>query len=449
MVRSRLDLACWSVTILVLVIGWSAWWRLPPPDRPAEGGTSMLALWLASAILAVCAWRQWTVPDSPDTRYLPSLALAASLPLSMVPLTGISDVVTALVLMSATLGMLPFASAFSEGIPSRGRRWSVRVGMIAAASAALVLSVGAIAGDGLVLRAWWWLAVALAVGIPTIAFASEILRPGRGWSSAPGPRVEALVVVLLGVVPILVALGLATPAWPLLLVPVFAAAVTIALMSRYLVQPLAVLLSTSGAQRDRLVEATEAERRRLASELHDGPLAEVTLLVQWLDQRGEQEGAAFARSIASELRAIGGELRLPVLDDLGAGPALEWLVGRLTQRSGVDISLEEMTLVRPPAAVELATYRVAQEALVNAIRHGAPPVTVRYSADAAEVSLCVEDAGPGIDGPRASASPRPVGTLGLPSMLQRAEAIGARLTIGSRPDGGARIELVWHPTAVA
>lgn len=433
--------------IVALVSGWSAWGLLPADDRPAEGGATMLALWLATAIVAAGAWRRRSVPDSFDARYLPALSLAASVPLALIPLTGTSDLVTAWVLAAAALAGLPLASGLAADLATSRGRSAVRAGVVLATMTALTIAIGTAGGDGQVVRAWWWLAVAVSIGIPTVALATETVGRGGRWANTARPRIEAVTLVLVGAGPILAMLGLATPAWPVLLVPVLAAGVTAALMSRTLLRPLTALLSTSGAQRELLVAATEAERRRLASELHDGPLAEVTLLVQWLDQRGEQEGAAFARSIASELRAIGGELRLPVLDDLGAGPALEWLVGRLTRRSGIGISLEETTVVRPPAVVELATYRVAQEALVNAIRHGAPPVTVRYSATAAGVSLRVEDAGPGIDAPGEPTGP--VGTLGLSSMLQRAEAIGARLTIGSRPDGGARVELVWHPTSVA
>ncbi len=159
-------------------------------------------------------------------------------------------------------------------------------------------------------------------------------------------------------------------------------------------------------QRDRVVAATEAERTRLASVLHDGPLADITLLVQLLDDHREVDGAAIARSVAHELRAIGSELRLPILDDLGTGPALEWLVGRLAQRSGAVVRLEHSTMLRPPPPVELAAYRVAQEALVNALKHGAAPITVQYRATPEAVSLSVDDSGPGLDAEAATRAER-------------------------------------------
>jgi len=146
----------------------------------------------------------------------------------------------------------------------------------------------------------------------------------------------------------LAGLSLVSTGWPQFLLPLLAAAVTAAILARFAVQPLARLASSATVQRDRVVAATEAERTRLASVLHDGPLADITLLVQLLDDHREVDGAAIARSIAHELRAIGSELRLPILDDLGTGPALEWLVGRLAQRSGAVVRLEHSTVLPPP-----------------------------------------------------------------------------------------------------
>ena len=218
---------------------------------------------------------------------------------------------------------------------------------------------------------------------------------------------------------------------------------TAAVLGRFAVLPLARVAANASGQRDRVVAAAESERERLALALHDGALADVTLLIQRLDHQGDAPSAAIARGIADELRGLGSELRLPILDDLGAGPALEWLTGRLTQRSGILVALQQSTIARPPATVELAAYRVAQEALVNALKYGAAPISVRYTATPGQVLLCVDDAGPGMDRDTPARAERD-GHLGIVSMAQRAEAIGARLVLAARPEGGTQVRLEWQ-----
>ena len=93
-----------------------------------------------------------------------------------------------------------------------------------------------------------------------------------------------------------------------------------------------------------------------------------------------------------------------------SGPALDWLVLRIERLAGGEVRLERTDGTRPPADVELAFFRVAQEALSNAVKHGEPPIVVRYHVDeAGRVSLTVDDAGPGIDaeGSRDGARQRP------------------------------------------
>src|SRR4029079_3063276 len=78
--------------------------------------------------------------------------------------------------------------------------------------------------------------------------------------------------------------------------------------------------------RDLVVAATEAERARLAADIQHDALQELTLLVRRLESSGDTESAELGRTVAARLRAICGDLRLPILDDLGVGPALDWLV---------------------------------------------------------------------------------------------------------------------------
>jgi signal transduction histidine kinase len=203
-------------------------------------------------------------------------------------------------------------------------------------------------------------------------------------------------------------------------------------------------VTTLRLQRDTAVAATESERARLAADLHDDALQEMTVLVRRLDEVGNARDAELARSIADRLREVCGDLRLPILDELGAGSALEWLVERVGATSGRSVSLERTDAGRPPAEVELAIFRVAQEALANAVAHGAPPVTVRYDAAFDRAALSITDGGSGVSAEAASAAGRS-GHYGLLNMRQRAEQIGARFDVSRPPDGGTTIGLVWAP----
>jgi signal transduction histidine kinase len=444
MARSRIDDLWFAMAAGAFAVGLATWWQTAPVGA-LGGETAMLALWLAAGSIAACAWRRVSAPAAFDVPFMPAQALATSLPLSMVSVAGTSTSATALAMVASGLAVVPLAWTLASRLVSGRRRSHARGWLLLAAAGAVVLGVGVAAGDGLIVRAWRWLVVAVSIGVPAAMLALELVRGDRrALSPGPQPRIRALTVLAIGAIPILAGLSLATPAWPVLLVPTLAVAATVVMMGRYAVQPLAGLVSTATEQRDRIVAATEAERTRLASVLHDGPLADITLLVQRLDQRGDDEDAAIARSIASELRSIGSELRLPILDDLGTGPALEWLVERLVQRSGARVRLEQTTVARPPASVELATYRVAQEALVNALKHGAAPIVVQYRATPEGMALSVDDAGPGLEDGALERAERE-GRLGLTSMVQRAEAIGARLVLSARPDGGSHVGLEWRP----
>ncbi|HYN64622.1 MAG TPA: ATP-binding protein, partial [Candidatus Limnocylindrales bacterium] len=168
-------------------------------------------------------------------------------------------------------------------------------------------------------------------------------------------------------------------------------------------------------------------------------------LVRRLDAAGDEEGAHLARGVADRLRTITSDLRLPVLDDLGAGPALEWLVGRVRPLAAGPVVLERVDADRPPAGVELAVFRIAQEALANAVKHGKAPITVRYRvAEDGGVSLSVDDSGPGIESGAAEEALQ-AGHMGMANMQQRAEQIGALLDVRRWPAGGTHVAMEWRP----
>lgn len=211
------------------------------------------------------------------------------------------------------------------------------------------------------------------------------------------------------------------------------------------IAPLLRFAQRTQLQRDLAVAAAETERARLAADLHDDALQQLTMLVRTLDERGDQHGAAEAREIADKLRAVVGDLRLPILDDLGAGAALEWLVERVEPLAGGPVKLERSGETRPPATVELAVFRVAQEAITNAIKHGRPPIVIRYDVRAdGRVTLAIDDAGEGIGSDAVDAAPHQ-GHFGLVNMQQRAEQIGALLDVRRWPGGGTRVALEWRP----
>jgi len=197
------------------------------------------------------------------------------------------------------------------------------------------------------------------------------------------------------------------------------------------------------------IAAREEERRRMAHELHDGPLQSLVLLARKLDtlEDGEVSGGALddAREIidetAAELRRLSRALRPPILDDLGLVPALRSETSAMGHRSGMEAKFEVTGQVRPlPQDTELLLLRVTQESLHNAERHSggsSVAVTLHYEADVA--TLVVADDGRGI-----GAIPRPTtllarGKLGLLGIQERVRLAHGALDIGARPGGGTEV----------
>jgi signal transduction histidine kinase len=246
-------------------------------------------------------------------------------------------------------------------------------------------------------------------------------------------------LVAAGATPFFAIQTAAGPFW--LALPLWLGAIAVA--NRITIRPLARATRKAHLQRDLVVAATEAERARVAADIHDDALQELTLLVRRLDTAGDTESAEMARGVSERLRAICGDLRLPILDDLGVGPALDWLVLRMERIADGPVRLERVEGPRPPADVELALFRVAQEALANAVKHGATPITVRYRSGEGSASLSVDDSGAGIDAGVADQAPA-AGHYGLLNMAQRAEAIGAILDVRRWPSGGTHVQVEWR-----
>jgi two-component system sensor histidine kinase DegS len=142
-----------------------------------------------------------------------------------------------------------------------------------------------------------------------------------------------------------------------------------------------------------------------------------------------------------ELRRLISALRPAYLEDLGFLPALESLVREADERSEARVRLiHEGIIRRCDPEVELAAYRIAQEALTNALQHAhAQNITIRVRCDEEGVILTVEDDGVGFTLP-----PRPdlltrQGHFGLVGMQERATRLGGRLVIDTAPGRGTRV----------
>jgi PAS domain S-box-containing protein len=208
------------------------------------------------------------------------------------------------------------------------------------------------------------------------------------------------------------------------------------------------LRSLSGS----LQTVQEAERRRIARELHDELgqcLMALKLDVSWLRDRLPAEAAAslgdkldqIANAIdatVEAVRSLAANLRPSILDDLGLTAACEWLLQEFRQRTGIDCHLrveptEEFAL---PDDVATAAFRVVQEALTNVARHAqAQRVDVHLLRGPDGLKVVIADDGVGLPQNRSRV------TLGLVGMRERALALGGSLDLHSGPGEGTRIHL--------
>ena len=378
------------------------------------------------------------------------LAVATAIPLLIRPLeaTWFGDAVAAAGVL-APAGMLPLAIRLSERIEEEEVGRVFRTASLACAAGAVAIGlVRPLVDAQIVAVDWAWNGLVAAIPlVPGLAAAGPIrirlpMRLGGPAPVASSRRVlQSTELAVAGATPLMAMVTV--PYSYGYLFPLSIWLIAIAVAGKFTIRPLARLAMRAQLQRDLIVAATEAERARVAADIHDDALQELTLLVRRLDEAGDTEGAEIARTVSDRLRAICGDLRLPILDDLGVGPALDWLVMRIERLADGEVRLEREDGTRPPPDVELAFFRVAQEALANAVKHGKPPIVVRYRSSESGASLSVDDAGAGIrEG--AAASAEASGHFGLLNMGQRAEQVGAILDIRRWPKGGTHVALEWR-----
>jgi two-component system sensor histidine kinase DegS len=227
---------------------------------------------------------------------------------------------------------------------------------------------------------------------------------------------------------------------------------------------IAVMLTTRGPLRDgegllgstswRVAQAQEEERERLAREIHDGPaqalangIFEIEFCLRLMDRDPVKLRLELVRlkddlrqSLADVRHFIFG-LRPAVLSELGLLATVRRYAEDYQARCGITVSIDAVEPVRLTANQEVAIFRIIQEALQNARKHGkASSVALGFHLEAGQLKISIADDGEGFD--VAEAKERSVGHFGLRGMLERARLIGAELTVTSKSDAGTTVTLI-------
>ncbi|HEY6721466.1 MAG TPA: PAS domain S-box protein, partial [Burkholderiales bacterium] len=212
----------------------------------------------------------------------------------------------------------------------------------------------------------------------------------------------------------------------------------------------------------RLVEVQEAERRLLARELHDRVGQNLTALginlsivAGGLPAGAKPELAArleecgvLVEGTVDAMRNVMAELRPHALDDYGLPAALRSLATGFSRRTGIQVAFEGGSPGSDlPKPVDLAMFRIAQEALNNVAKHAnAQRVEIAVRRANGHATLSVRDDGVGFD-PQRIDTPRPDAGWGLLIMRERAEAVGARFSLKAGPNSGVQVVVDYHVEA--
>ncbi len=195
-------------------------------------------------------------------------------------------------------------------------------------------------------------------------------------------------------------------------------------------------------------QAQEAERKRIARELHDDTTQALITVSRSLDDLASGNTQVSVADIKTQVRSIlqgvrnfSRQLRPSILDDLGLVPAVRWLVSDLTKNNDIAADIEvtgEQRQLSPEA--ELMIFRIVQEALANVRKHSeANTVSVRVEFADYNTKLIVSDNGKGFEIPARVSDLARNGKLGLIGMQERAQLLGGTLTINSEPGKGTTV----------
>lgn len=204
----------------------------------------------------------------------------------------------------------------------------------------------------------------------------------------------------------------------------------------------------------RLIESQEAERRRIAGELHDSLGQNLLLIHNHVQQALAQPGAGtreeqlsaigkLTSEAIAEVRNISRDLRPYQLDQLGLTYALQSLIDGVARSSGLAIE-RKLDPADDAVTAEGATnlYRIVQESLTNILKHsGARHVTIQLERDVRHLFLWIKDDGKGFDGREFPPSSSSKGGLGLRNIFERVRILGGTLKIHSAPGQGTSLEI--------
>jgi PAS domain S-box-containing protein len=201
----------------------------------------------------------------------------------------------------------------------------------------------------------------------------------------------------------------------------------------------------------RLIDAQEAERKKLARELHDRigqALTAVQINLQCMPSTPDgayrlEESLAIIEDAIKQAHDLSLELRPSLLDDLGLVAALRWYVDRLARRSKLlrcfNVDLPDM---RVAPEIETACFRIAQESLTNVVRHArAMTVWVELKSNNSDLQLIIRDDGRGFAMPEVIGRRGTNLSLGLQGMRERAAALGGLVEILSGPGQGTEVRV--------
>ena len=201
-----------------------------------------------------------------------------------------------------------------------------------------------------------------------------------------------------------------------------------------------------------LLQVQEEDRRAIARDLHDEigqSLTAIKLNVERAQRTSDrdakarimQDCAQITERVLGQVRDLSLDLHPSILDDLGLAYALKWYADRQAERAGLKVEVTaDPSLPRLSPDIEIACFRIAQEALTNVVRHAqARHADITLKRGTAAVELCIQDDGIGFVVDKTFSPTNGGVSIGLTSMQERAKLLGGTVTIVSVPHRGTKV----------